>query len=192
MPEAAITSTLSRVKARWRNEAGQTLVLFALAMPVMLGMCALVVDIGNLFVEKRTLQQAADAAALAAGQRLPGVVCDSTCENAVATLTGNYSGENLFDGDTAALAPCNESAGVTSNCYRILGFDRVEVILMKSVSTFFGGLVGKSSYNVRARAVGARFDYTTTTPGSVDVTPDSTTAAVISARQTGLACRLTT
>ena len=61
----------SRLATRWRSEAGQTLVIFALTLPVLLGMCAIVIDFGNLFVEKRSLQQAADASALAAAQRLP-------------------------------------------------------------------------------------------------------------------------
>ena len=165
-------ATRKRTTARWRGEAGQTLVLVVLALPVMLGMAAIVIDVGNLFVEKRSMQQAADAAALAAAQRLPGVACDSTCQSEVATLAGNYSGENLVSGGTGPLPPC--SPGITSNCYRVLGADRVEVKLTKSVSTFFGGLIGKSSYIVGARAVGSRFDYTTTTPGSTDITPSST------------------
>jgi len=157
--------------ARLRGEAGQVIVLFALALPALLGMLAVVADVGNLFVQKRSLQQAADAAALAASQRLPGVACDSTCQSNVATLAGNYSNENL-GGSTGALLPCTVS--VTTNCYLILGNDRVEVRLTRTVSTFFGGLIGRSSYVVAARAVGARFDYTTTTPGSVVTTPGST------------------
>jgi uncharacterized membrane protein len=52
-------------------------------------MCAIVIDVGNLFVEKRSIQQAADAAALAAAQRLPGVACDSACRSGVAeTVSG--------------------------------------------------------------------------------------------------------
>jgi F0F1-type ATP synthase membrane subunit c/vacuolar-type H+-ATPase subunit K len=135
-------------------------------------MCAIVIDVGNLFVEKRSIQQAADAAALAAAQRLPGVACDTICQSGVATLAGNYSGENLAGGGTGPLPPCD--ATITSNCYEILGTDRVRVRLTKSVSTFFGGLVGKSSYVVGARAVGSRFAYTTTTPGDTVVSTGST------------------
>ena len=45
--------------------------IFVLAIPMILGMCALVIDAGNLFAQKRSLQKAADAAALAATQELP-------------------------------------------------------------------------------------------------------------------------
>jgi Flp pilus assembly protein TadG len=53
------------------REDGVTLVLFALCMPVFMGIAALVVDVGHGFADKRDLQNAADAAALAASSYLP-------------------------------------------------------------------------------------------------------------------------
>ncbi len=52
------------------RERGQTLVLFALMLTVMLGFVALTVDVGLAFLERRQLQNAVDAAALAAAQDL--------------------------------------------------------------------------------------------------------------------------
>ena len=51
-----------------RDEKGQTLVLTALCMTVMLGFMAVSIDVGVLFRSKRSLQTAADAAAVAAAQ----------------------------------------------------------------------------------------------------------------------------
>ncbi len=67
------------------REAGQVFVVFALALPVLLGFAALVVDLGNTYVQRQTVQQAADAAALAAVQELnfaPGT-CDDPCQDAL-------------------------------------------------------------------------------------------------------------
>ena len=144
-------------RSRWRSQAGQVLVIFALALPVLLGLAAIVVDAGNLFVEKRSVQKAADSAALAAAQRLTGLACDSLCQDDVATLAGSFSGGNL-SGDTDPLPECNPPS-ITSNCYEILGTDRVRVRLTRTVSTFFGGLIGKGSVDIRARAVASRFPY---------------------------------
>jgi len=57
--------------ARWKSERGQALVLTAVAMVMVCGMAALVLDVGNWFRDKRRLQGTADAAALAGAQALP-------------------------------------------------------------------------------------------------------------------------
>ena len=51
-----------------RQEEGQTLVLTALCMTAMLGFLALAIDVGVLFHSKRSMQTAADAAAVSAAQ----------------------------------------------------------------------------------------------------------------------------
>src|SRR5437764_15132777 len=57
--------------SRTRNERGQVIVLTVIALTVLLGMSALVLDVGSWFRTKRQLQATADAAALAAAQMLP-------------------------------------------------------------------------------------------------------------------------
>ena len=57
---------------RIRNERGQATVLTVLFLVVLLGMGALVLDLGSWFREQRDTQSDADAAALAAAQELPG------------------------------------------------------------------------------------------------------------------------
>lgn len=56
----------------WREESGQGLVVGALVMVVILGFAAMAVDVGLFLHERRDLQNAADAAALAGVQELPG------------------------------------------------------------------------------------------------------------------------
>lgn len=62
-------SALSRLSRGWRDPRGSTAVLFALSMPMIAGAMALAVDFGSLYVERRELQAASDAAALAAATR---------------------------------------------------------------------------------------------------------------------------
>ena len=54
-----------------RDERGQAFVITALLLVVLCGMCALVLDVGAWFRDKRQLQATADAAALAGAQALP-------------------------------------------------------------------------------------------------------------------------
>jgi Flp pilus assembly protein TadG len=54
-----------------RGESGQVLLIAALLIPIILGMTAMAVDLGSFAAERRSLQNAADAIALAAAQELP-------------------------------------------------------------------------------------------------------------------------
>lgn len=56
---------------RLSDERGQTMVLTVLFVTAMLGMAALVLDLGSWFRDQRDLQAEADAAALAGAQALP-------------------------------------------------------------------------------------------------------------------------
>jgi hypothetical protein len=57
--------------SRLRSESGQALVLAALAMVVILGFAALSIDVGYWYSQKREVQKAVDAAALAGAMELP-------------------------------------------------------------------------------------------------------------------------
>lgn len=52
-------------------ESGQSLVLFALILSILIGVGALVIDIGKITIEKSNLQKTIDSACLAAVQDLP-------------------------------------------------------------------------------------------------------------------------
>lgn len=69
-----MTSVLAwfrRTRDACSSERGAVTVMFALALPLVIGVQMLVVDGTRVFVERRALQNAADAAALAAAQYLP-------------------------------------------------------------------------------------------------------------------------
>ena len=52
-----------------RRERGQVVVLFALLLPVILGIGSVVVTIGNWYVHKKHLQTLVDAGAFAGARR---------------------------------------------------------------------------------------------------------------------------
>ncbi len=53
-----------------RDERGQTIILVALSLPLLLGFVGIATDVGALFKDKRTMQTAADAAAIAGALNL--------------------------------------------------------------------------------------------------------------------------
>src|SRR6476620_39448 len=61
----------SRMTPVRKKDDGQAVVLMVLALAVLLGMCAMVLDVGSWYRTQRRLQGTADAAALAGAQMLP-------------------------------------------------------------------------------------------------------------------------
>jgi type II secretory pathway pseudopilin PulG len=150
-------------KLRLRREDGQVLVLFALALPLLFGIMALVLDASNLMVQRSSIQNAADAAVLAAAQDLSGgfdsgCTSDPLCVAALRVTTANnaaaYSAKNS---GPSALGQCVTAAD--TNCYSWpykSDNGRVEVRLRKSVATSIASAVGMGShFYVSARAVGS-------------------------------------
>ncbi len=75
---------------KMHDERGQSLVQLALMMVVLLGFAALAIDMGYRYVERRRMQNAADAAALAGAYALcQNVPATSARATAVAYLTRN-------------------------------------------------------------------------------------------------------
>jgi len=65
-------SAVQRLVRRFaKEERGQIAIMFALLFMVLLGMVAIVIDFGNLYMVRRRAQNAADAAALAGARELP-------------------------------------------------------------------------------------------------------------------------
>jgi len=54
----------------YRKQSGQVLIQVALMIGVLLLMAALAVDVGNMYAERRRMQNAADAGALAGARDL--------------------------------------------------------------------------------------------------------------------------
>ncbi len=118
------------------NERGQAIVLMTLSLVVIMGMAALVLDVGNWFHTKRRLQGTADAAALAGAQRLPD---DPSGAQAMAMSYANKNG-----GDVAGA-----NIVVTST---VLPNDTISVRARKTDPGFFSGVLGIAGADIDARA----------------------------------------
>ncbi|WP_425057928.1 hypothetical protein SCACP_24990 [Sporomusa carbonis] len=72
-------------------EKGQVLILVAFMLPVLLVFCALVIDVGMMYVEKTRISDMADAAALAGIYELPGNPADATARAAAKATAIQYA-----------------------------------------------------------------------------------------------------
>ena len=77
---------------RETDDRGAVLVLVAVMMTALIGMAALVIDIGSLYVEKRQLQNGGDAAALAVAQDCAAGDCGNE-----RTMAQTYANNNASD-----------------------------------------------------------------------------------------------
>ncbi len=117
-----------------RSERGQTAVLTVMFLAALLGMAALVLDVGSWMREQRATQAAADAAALAAAQALP----DSPGQADV--LAASYLDKNGGGTATVTFASKNVAS------------DTVSVRVERNAPGFFAKLFGVDSVDVSAKA----------------------------------------
>jgi Putative Flp pilus-assembly TadE/G-like len=122
-----------------RSERGQTLVMSLLFMTVLLGMAALVLDIGSWYHAQRALQAKADAAALAGAQALPESTDDATA------YAVDYAKKN---GGDLKVDDITFSRGITDH-------DTISVKMSEPADGFFSKLFGLDKVTVGAKA-GAR------------------------------------
>lgn len=120
-----------------RNQSGQTFVLTVFMITALLGLAALVVDLGSWFRAHRELQATADAAALAGAQELPGSTGNATAfaEQYARNNTQGLTGVNI-----------SFSSALESN-------DTISVHVQKPAAGFFSKVFGIDSVDEGAKAV---------------------------------------
>jgi hypothetical protein len=119
---------------RFRSESGQATVLSVLAITALIGMAALVLDVGSWFRAQRDTQAAADASALAAAQALP----DST--GTASGMAADYLSKNGGGNSTVTF-----SSKFSAN-------DSVTVHVSRPAPGFFAKIFGVGSVDVGATA----------------------------------------
>jgi len=117
-----------------RNQTGQATVLTLVFMTVLLGMAALVLDVGSWYRADRDTQSTADSAALAGAQALP----DSTAD--ASSLASSYASKN-----GGGLDGVSFSSSYGTN-------DTIKVTIKKPAQGIFTRLFGVSSINVGSKA----------------------------------------
>lgn len=125
----------------WRDDRGVSTLLLAVMLPAILGVQAITVDATRTFVERRELQNAVDAAALAAASYLPST--NPTQLDRARTAAVQYAALN---GVTVS------AADVTFTTDR-QPFDRVDVRARADVSFLFARTFGVSLGAVGSQGV---------------------------------------
>ncbi len=117
-----------------KDESGQAIVLMTVALAAVMGMCALVLDVGAWYRQHRHQQAVADASALAGAQALP--------ENpsSAVSLANSYASAN-----NGSLATVGVSQLVRPN-------DKITVTTNTSHPGFFSGVLGINAVSVKTRA----------------------------------------
>jgi len=145
-------------RAMSAGERGQVLVVFALGVAGLLAAAGVAIDIGRFYSERRFLQNAADAAALAAANALirGESYVDAEAE-ARSSLARNFLGDpNGIVASLPPLTPVYESghagdAAYLSNGIVISGGD-IRVAVVNSINYTFGRAVGLDRAPIGARA----------------------------------------
>jgi Flp pilus assembly protein TadG len=128
---------LRMLRCLWREESGQGLVVATLFMVVILGFAAMAIDVGLFMHEKRELQKAADAAALAGAQELPYSPAHAEQEAA------EWAEKNGIDSDE--LEAIEIASTYAAN-------DTITVEVKREVSFVFARVLGLTSDTIRADA----------------------------------------
>ena len=128
-----------------RGDEGQAVLIAVFFMALLLGLCALTIDVGHAYLTQRHLQASADAAALAGAQVLP----DVAQANAVATSYGP-SGKNV-PGDASAIQ-MNLSTKCLASAPGCSPANALVVRASAQVPLTFGGLFGINTFTVHATA----------------------------------------
>ena len=115
-----------------KGQSGQTIVFVAIALLVLLAFVALSVDVGNVWGQRRRMQNAADAGALAGAREIcfgnPGAAETRAMEYAVTRNEADSADVSITSGYT------------------------VTVVTTETVETYFAGLIGFDTIDVNARA----------------------------------------
>jgi Flp pilus assembly protein TadG len=133
------------------DEAGQVLVLSAIAMVVLLGMVGFAIDVGHAYLVQRQLQSGVDAAALAGAQELP----DPTLASQVAKAYGPDPSKknNVTTVDNASTSVEMRCVTSAPGCSPAFGtFNAINVKATSTVKTVFAKVLGIDSFDVKAQA----------------------------------------
>ena len=162
-PRTVCSGLLSRfAQRRWlppiltglgRDRRGVIIIMFALMLPVMLGFLGLAVEVALWYSNRRDMQGAADAAAIAAAYE----IAESRTTNATARGTAEAE-NNGWSSSTGTIAINNSSADVNSTFPTSGAFtadsNAVEVLVTKNVTRLFSGyFFTDNTVTINGRAV---------------------------------------
>jgi len=131
-----------------RREKGQALIVVALSLVGLIAMLALILDGGNLLVQRRRMQNAADAGAIAGTRELALASTDDQIYARVKEYTVTRNGADAFE---AVYLPGGQTVGAGVVPPDATG---VQVAAMTDFPTYFAGVVGITAMSAGAEAEG--------------------------------------
>ena len=143
------TGGLMRVAApiRRARNAGQVLAAVAVMTTALLGIVALVTDTSMIWINRRHLQNAVDAAALAGAQQLPDDAAGAR------TFACTYGTENNYVNEmTGKTGDCAGKADVTLGSFGGIPNTKITVTAYKHVKPFMAGIFGWGGITIGAHA----------------------------------------
>jgi Flp pilus assembly protein TadG len=153
------TPRIVRHRLRHRGERGQVIVFVTIAMVALLGIVALVIDLGRVYTAHRQLQAAADAVATATADQLADVEAGNTTLAAAETVARGYSGEagqKNYAASLPGVVTTFEGKCITVNgsipswCNPTTKPNAVTVTQKTSVNMIFAKLLGIDSVGLKA------------------------------------------
>jgi len=171
-------------QSRHNHERGQALVIVASSMVVLLGVGALVVDLGMSWMLRRQEQNAADPAAIAAARYIEDGDSGAT-RGKMHTAACFYVKENgFFEADDLTCSAARASGALKVNwppsgpsAGQFAGRpEMVQVIVTAQHPSFFGSILGKSTATVATGAVAARETESANSNSLVALDPTSCSA----------------
>jgi Flp pilus assembly protein TadG len=152
----------------YRDERGAVAAVSAIYLIVALGVLALAVDLGHMYLVKAELQRAADSAALGGALRfmtpntgvLPGVTAASPdCARAI-TAGQTVGTRNQTDNQTTNLANIavhvgtwNGTTFTETGCANPYQVNAVQAVASRTINIFFGAIItGSTTQNLSAQA----------------------------------------
>ena len=153
--------------AQIRSEEGQTIIVVCFVMIGMIALVGLALDGGNMFLQRREVQNAVDASTMAGTRLLAKAICgEAINDEAIAAEINKFAESN-------GIADTNENPGdaINANVSAVyVNFDLnelgqvgagsipagatgVEVSINKTEQTFFIRVVGVSEFEVSANAM---------------------------------------
>jgi Flp pilus assembly protein TadG len=120
---------LSRVRGFFDDRSGVVAVLVALALPVLAGTMGLAAETSYWYVHQRGMQNAADAAAIAAATN-----ASSGYAAEAQAVAAQYGFQNGSGNITVTASNPSTSTGCAANCYTVTVSDKVPLFLSQVIT----------------------------------------------------------
>lgn len=182
--------TVKKPSSLFRSRKGQTLVLLAITMAGLLGVAALAVDVGYLYVTRNELQNVSDGAALAGTRALGAIyqnipkeqqgnfVCGTTCTDSIQNTAEAVANNNRAGGIDMSVRVQDVLIGQwdgDSFTETDTVPDAVQVVSRRDevyngpVTNFFGRVLGFDFSSINALATAALTGQGSTAEGEVEL-----------------------